>query len=164
MNSNFDNFNNDDERDNLQHSIPTEYGGGIDNDRSFLNNHDSSTYSQRDSYDKYKESPYYRQYQQHLYQTQIPAGYYSLLQPIHVKAFLGLIFSVLFFPVGLFLSWAAWKELKHSNDTTGRLMSKVGLTVSLIPTIFFSLMFLLGASFFVFQFIILTMFAGVLAG
>lgn len=72
---------------------------------------------------------------------------------LNIKALLGLIFSIVFFPVGLVLSWLGYKEAKEENDDTGKILGIIGLVISGIQTAFFILSIL----FFVF-----IMFMGIL--
>lgn len=58
---------------------------------------------------------------------------------LNIKALLGLIFSFIFFPVGLVLSWLGLRESKENNDSTGRVLSITGLIVSGIQTVVFVL-------------------------
>lgn len=72
---------------------------------------------------------------------------------LNIKSLLGLIFSFVFFPAGLILSWMGLKESKTSNDETGRILAIIGLVISIIQTLsfviaigFFLLAIILGAS------------------
>ena len=58
---------------------------------------------------------------------------------LNIKALLGLIFSIVFFPVGLVLSWLGYKEAKEENDDTGKILGIIGLVISGIQTAFFIL-------------------------
>lgn len=75
-------------------------------------------------------------------QYQQPAQNFShQTQPseLNIKALLGLIFSFLFFPAGLVLSWLGFRETKNSNDSAGKIMSIIGLAIAGIQTVFFVL-------------------------
>lgn len=58
---------------------------------------------------------------------------------LNIKTVLGLIFSIVFFPVGLVLSWLGYKEAKEENDDTGKILGIIGLVISGIQTAFFIL-------------------------
>lgn len=79
-------------------------------------------------------------------QYQQPAQSFSQQPPtseMNIKALLGLIFSFLFFPAGLVLSWLGFRETKNSNDSAGKIMSIIGLAIAGIQTAFFVLWFVL---------------------
>lgn len=82
-------------------------------------------------------------YQQY---SQQPSG------DLNIKSLLGLIFSFVFFPAGLILSWLGFKESKTTGDDTGKILAIVGLVVSGIQLLsmvlffaFFFFMIILGA-------------------
>lgn len=54
---------------------------------------------------------------------------------LNIKALLGLIFSFIFFPAGLILSILGFREAKAANDSTGRVLSLVGLIISGLQTV-----------------------------
>jgi len=99
------------------------------------------------SSDPYEENPPQAQYnapewtQPGTASSSYSSSYSAPNQELNIKALLGLIFSFIFFPVGLILSWMGYNESKNTNDSTGKTLSLVGLIVSGIQLFFIVLWF-----------------------
>lgn len=111
------------------------------------NDNSDSTFSNSSPYDNPYANSTHNQDNNYVNNT-YPAPQNS---EMNIKAILGVVFSIFFFPVGLILSWLGYRESVDKKDETGRILSIIGLAISgvqvamiVLSILFFILMIFIG--------------------